>query len=337
MRPLFHPFLVNGAMGDPCVYVEVLFERRALMFDVGEISSLSGRKLLRISDIFISHTHMDHFIGLDHLVRVSLGRQTGVRLYGPPGLIDQVWHKLQAYTWNLVENYTTDFSVSVTEIEHVRRARSALFRSRTGFAREDERDIDLHDGVLVNEAQFTVRCAVLDHKIPCIAYRLDEHFHVNIWKNRLAEEGLALGPWLRELKQAVLRGDADDTPIRVARREGTAAGGGSVPLGALKARVLRITPGQKIGYVVDVAHHEENARRIAQLMAGADLLFIETPFLDADADQAAAKYHLTARQAGRLARRAGVKRLVTMHYSARYGDEPGALAREAQEAFAGGA
>lgn len=336
MRPLFHPFLVNGTTGDPCVYVEVLFERRALMFDIGEIAPLSGRKILRVSDIFISHTHMDHFIGMDHLVRVCLGRQTGVRLYGPQGLIGQVAHKLQAYTWNLVENYTTDFTVSVTEIDGSYRARSARFRSRTGFAGEDGQRVALQDGIVLHEPQFTVRCAVLDHKIPCLAYRLDEHFHVNIWKNRLDEQGLALGPWLRGLKQAVLRGDPDDTPIRVVRRQGMAAGDGYVPLGELKARILRIAPGQKIGYVVDVVYHEDNARRIVELVNGADLLFIETPFLDADREHAAAKYHLTARQAGLVARRAGVKRLVPMHYSARYGDGFDALEREAREAFAEG-
>jgi len=336
MRPLFHPFLVNGAAGDPCVYVEVLFERRALMFDVGEISPLSGRKLLRISDIFISHTHMDHFIGLDHLVRVCLGRQTGVRLFGPPGLIGQVEHKLQAYTWNLVENYTADFTVSVTEIDEAYGARSARFRCRTGFAREREQPFEVRNGVLLKEALFTVRCAVLDHRIPCLAYCLDEHRHVNIWKNRLAEQGLALGRWLRELKQAVLRGDRDDTPIPVAWRDGAGAGPAHLPLGELKAGILRIEPGQKIGYVVDAVYHEDNARRIVQLVEGADLLFIETPFLDADADQAAAKFHLTARQAGMLARRARVKRIVPMHYSARYGHDTDGLARESQEAFVRG-
>ncbi len=255
---------------------------------------------------------------------------------GPRDLIGQVEHKLQAYTWNLVENYATDFTVSVTEIDEAYRARSARFRCRTGFEREDERCFPLQDGVLLKEALFSVRCAVLDHRIPCMAYCLDEYLHVNIWKNRLAEQGLALGPWLRGLKQAVLRGDPDETPVRVVWSEEAPAGPEYLPLGALKMRILRMEPGQKIAYVVDVVYHEDNARRIVQLAGGADLLFIETPFLDADRDRAAARFHLTARQAGLLGRRAGVKRLISMHYSARYGGELEALARESQEALTGG-
>ena len=34
MRPIFHPSLVNGRCGDPTVYVETLFEKHSLLFDV---------------------------------------------------------------------------------------------------------------------------------------------------------------------------------------------------------------------------------------------------------------------------------------------------------------
>src|SRR5688572_27162298 len=115
MRPLFHPTLVNGPTGDPVVYIDCLFQHRALLFDLGDIQQLPPRKILRVSDVFVSHAHMDHFMGFDWLLRVCLGRGLSIRLYGPPGFVDQVGHRLRAYTWNLVEGYDTDLTLEVTE------------------------------------------------------------------------------------------------------------------------------------------------------------------------------------------------------------------------------
>ena len=91
-----------------------------------------------------------------------------------------------------------------------------------------------------------------------------------------------------------------------------------LPLGELKRQILRIVPGQKLAYVTDTAYHEANAASIVGLARDADLLFIETMFLEEDKEMAAAKYHLTARQAGELARRANVARVVPFHFSPRY-------------------
>src|SRR5208337_210302 len=101
MRPLLHPFLVNGRSGDPALYVETLFEKGAIMFDLGDISDLSPRKILRLEHVFVSHAHIDHFFGFDRLLRFLVGRDKVIRLFGTEGFIAQVHHKLAAYRWNL--------------------------------------------------------------------------------------------------------------------------------------------------------------------------------------------------------------------------------------------
>ncbi|MBN2702053.1 MAG: ribonuclease Z, partial [Methylothermaceae bacterium] len=53
------------------------------------------------------------------------------------------------------------------------------------------------------------------------------------------------------------------------------------------------------------------------------------------ADSAAEKYHLTAVQAGQIARRVGAKRMVPFHFSARYAGKENQLYREAEAAFSG--
>jgi ribonuclease Z len=188
---------------------------------------------------------------------------------------------------------------------------------------------------LLEDLGFCVRARTLDHGIPCLAFAIEEMVHVNIWRNKLEASGLEIGPWLRGLKEAILRGDADSTPIAVAWCQGIGPRSATLPLGQLVRDIVRLTPGRKIAYVVDAAFTEANADRIVTLAQGADTLFIETPFLEADAERAAQRQHLTAHQAGTLARKARVKRLVTLHYSPRYEGCGEALTREAEAAFHG--
>ena len=101
MRPLLHPTLLNGRTGDPAIYIETLFEQRAILFDLGDITSLSPRKIRRLEYVFVSHAHIDHFFGFDRLLRLLVGRDKQISLYGPAGFVDRVHHKLQAYLWNL--------------------------------------------------------------------------------------------------------------------------------------------------------------------------------------------------------------------------------------------
>lgn len=327
---MFSAHLINDPFGDPGVYVEFKFWREAMLFDLGDLHVLPPRKLLKINHIFVSHTHMDHFIGFDHLLRVCLGRDKRLSLFGPPGFIGNVESKLGAYTWNLVENYTNDFLLSVTEVRpgetmtREYRCQDA-FRSVTPPARE------VFSGILLNEPFFIVRGEFLRHKVPSLAFALEEKVSVNIKKNALMEMDLPVGPWLMELKGKILRSEVDETPVRVWWKGGEKV----LPLGELRERVVKLTPGQKLAYVADTGYSEEDARRIVELARGADILFIEACFLDADAERAAEKHHLTALQAGRLAARAEAKRMILFHFSPKYQGCGQLLEEEAARAFEG--
>lgn len=326
MRPAFLPELVNDPFGDPALFIDMMFEGRALLIDLGDLHALAPRKILRVSDIFVSHCHMDHFIGFDWFLRICLGRDRGVRLYGPPGFLGQVEAKLAAYTWNLVHRYGNDFVLDAHELLPDGGLRRATFRVQRAFRREDETVLDSADGVVLQEPGFRVRAAVLDHGTPCLGWCVEEARHVNVWKNRLAEQGLAVGPWLKALKAAVLAGAAADTPI--------ATPAGERSLGELMDCV-QITPGIKIAYVTDAVFHADNAARIVELARDADWLFIECVFLDALADRAAEKKHLTAGQAGRLAREAGAKSAVPFHFSPIYRQGEAELRAEFLAAYQG--
>lgn len=336
MRSIFQAELVNESFGDPGVYIDLKFERRALLFDIGDISVLPTRKLLRISDVFVSHTHMDHFCGFDHLLRVCLGRDRGISIYGPAGLISQVEHKLAAYTWNLVENYQTEFVIVAHELDaagHIRRAR---FGSRSRFARSELPAAEAVQGILLREPAFCVRAASLEHHdIVSLAFAFEESTHINVWKNRLRELRLPTGPWLSELKRQVRAGAPDDTPIRVHWRTREGAHDQLLPLGRLKREVLEFVPGQRVCYVTDAADNVHNRETLAAFLGETDLLFIEAVFLQADRTHAERKAHLTAAAAGSIARAAAVRVAVPFHFSTRYMGQEEALRQEFDSARLG--
>lgn len=330
---MFSAHLVNDPFGDPGVYIEFKYRRSALLFDLGDLHNLSPRKLLKVNHIFVSHTHMDHFIGFDYLLRVCLGRDRHIALFGPPGFHQQIENKINAYTWNLVENYTNDFALHVTEVHPDRRA-IRHYRCRTAFKPEIEDINEGFDGTLVENNYFSVRGEFLDHKIPCLAYRFEEKSRVNIKKNVLQEMGLPVGAWLMDLKDRILRGDPDDTPIRVFWKERKEEDREKfIPLGELKATIVKVTPGQKISYITDAVYNEENSRKIVDLAEASDLMFIEATFLCEDSEKAMQKHHLTARQAGTLARGAGAKRISLFHFSPKYKGCGDLLIDEAMKAF----
>jgi len=215
MRPILHPTLINGRYGDPALYIETLFERRAILFDLGEISNLPPRKILRLEHIFVSHAHIDHFIGFDHLLRLLVGREKTIRLYGPSGFIDHVHHKLLAYRWNLIDRFSFDLVFVVTEIDSSHDTRTAQLRLKNAFAIEAGDDGHLTDAILYSESSFRVAACVLEHRTPCLGFAIEETAHVNIWKSRLGKLQLPVGPWLRELKRAVIENRPDDYPILV--------------------------------------------------------------------------------------------------------------------------
>lgn len=338
MNPSFSTYLVNEPFGDPGLYVEVRWARRALLFDLGDNTALSPTRLLRATEVFVSHTHMDHFIGFDRLLRVALGRGKTLALHGPPGLIANVAGKLRGYTWNLVDGYP--LTIEVREF-HEREVRAARFLATEGFQPQElpprsmtpEPPANLFP--VLEDPMFTVRAVALNHRVPSFGYALQEHFHVNFNKEKLHAAGLPVGGWLKEVKQHLWEGKPDEFRFRATLYFEHHKQELEFLLGEVRERFVTITRGQKIAYVVDVRYDEENEAKIAELARDADVFYCEAPYLDRDADKARERYHLTARQAGVLARKAGVRELAVFHFSPRYtgmGDE---IRREAREAFEG--
>jgi len=143
------------------------------------------------------------------------------------------------------------------------------------------------------------------HSVPAFGYRLDEPVSRRMLPDRLAEHGLA-GPAVGELQRSGRLGDVTLDEVSVER------------------------PGQIFAFVMDTGLCDN----VYALAADADMLVIESTFLSEDAELAAMVGHLTAAQAGRVARESNVRTLVLTHFSQRYPDASHFLA-EARTEFPG--
>ena len=147
-------------------------------------------------------------------------------------------------------------------------------------------------------ATWALSAARLDHDPETLGWRLEEPAGRTMLPARLEELGIR-GPDVGGLQRA--------GRLEVA----------GLPGPVLLEEVSIERPGQVVAFVMDTAVCEE----AEQLAEGADLLVCEATFADAEEDLARSFGHMTAGQAGRLAARAGVRRLVITHFSQRYPDE----------------
>lgn len=330
MRRSFFPRLINGPFDDPGLFIQFFFEKRAVVFDLGDIYSLSPKDILKISHVFVTHTHMDHFVGFDRMLRLFLGRDQKLFLYGPEGFIKNVEARLGGYSWNLVKHYTNSLILHITEVrqDHLL---SNIYPCQDGFQPASKAVEQPFNGTLHQEPAMTVFAEILDHSIPCLGFAIKERFHINIIKDRLKRLGLEIGPWLNEFKQALFSNEDRNSKFVVGDDKNSIKK--KFVLGDLADQIAIITPGQKVAYVVDAIYNQSNIDKMIKLAKNADQLFIEAAFLEKDKNIAEKKCHLTARQAGSIAGKAQVKQFTPFHFSPRYMGLEELLGEEARTAY----
>jgi ribonuclease Z len=302
--------LINGVLGDPLLHLRLQQERRSLLFDLGDAARLPAAIAHQVSDVFVSHAHIDHIGGFLWLLRARIGDYPACRLYGPPGLAQHIAGLTSGIHWDRVGKQGPQFEV--TELDGSRLLRFHVQAGRPGCERLDE--CESPDGILRHEPTFCVRAATLDHAgIPVLAFAFESAMQVNIRSKRLSERGLAPGPWLTELKRCLAAGDGG-APIEL-------PDGRVESVRELAEDLANITAGQKLVYATDLADTPENRRRLVKLAQGVHTLFCEASFAEADARQAARTGHLTARACGEIATAANVTQLLPFHFSRRYEKE----------------
>jgi ribonuclease BN (tRNA processing enzyme) len=147
-----------------------------------------------------------------------------------------------------------------------------------------------------------------------VAYAFEPDMQINVRKDRLVARGLEPGPWLKELKQQLLRGNETAT-IRLPDSS-------DASVAALAAELLLISPGKKLVYATDLADTVDNRQRLIGLARHSHTFFCEAPFVEAEAEHALRNGHLTTGACAEIAMQAGVARLIPFHFSRRYIEDP---------------
>ncbi|MET7319439.1 ribonuclease Z [Streptomyces sp. NPDC005549] len=158
------------------------------------------------------------------------------------------------------------------------------------------------DGPLAVTPAYTLDARKLSHPVESYGYRLTEPDGRRMLPDGLAAHGIK-GPDVGRIqREGWLNGVALDEVSEVRR-------------------------GQRFAFVMDT----RLCAGVHALAEGCDLLVIESTFLDEDETLATDHGHLTAGQAARVARDAGVRHLVLTHFSQRY-SEPEEFERQARAA-----
>ncbi len=303
--------LGSGATGDPCLYVEPSNLPHSFLIDCGN-QHLGHARLLRARFLFLSHTHLDHFIGFDSWMRVHLGSTNTLHIIGPRGAAEHVYHKIHGYVWNLAETVYLQFRV--TELDPLR---SFQLLPQKQYALEE---LQPDRPSLDPRQDWNFRHQPLQHlSITSVGYRL---FTQDQWKvddDALANSGLEAGPWIKDLKSN------ESGSIDIA--------GKTYDVSELRKSLLYHSTGYSIAYITDAIFQGENIPRMIDLAKGADHLFCESSFLKQDEDRAVRTHHLTTVQAATIAREAGVKMLHLFHFSRRYAGLEHVFLREARDIF----
>ena len=265
--------------------VALVREGETLLIDCGEGTQ---RQMMRygvsfsVADIFFTHFHADHVIGVIGLMRTMAlqGRTDPLRLWGPT----RAGRHLKRAEQFGVDRLT--FPVEIAEVEA---------------------------GQPIKRKDYAICPFAVEHGPgPALGFALVESERKGRFDpDRARELGLPEGP----LWGKIHKGESVTTPS-----------------GTLVQPSELVGP-PRPGRIVVVTGDTRPCDATVQAARNADLLIHEATFGDEEAERAGETGHSTAREAAIVARRAGCRRLLLTHFSARYSRDAAELEAQARAEF----
>jgi ribonuclease Z len=310
------PTFFAGLLDDPVLLVRVRPLKESLLFDCGQIHHLAKRVLKSVTALFITHAHMDHFMGIDTFIRHNHVSPKTFDIFGPPGIGGKLAAKLSGYDWNLTEPYWCTFRVH--EI-HTDLSRIFIFPGAEGFPCRFVAEIPRSGMEIYRNEYLEVNAELCEHSIPALIFRATERPSFLVDEKKMERLGLVRGEWLRKLKKSFYGGSMTREPLMVLRRreEVTVEEPAEDP-GALYEAIRREDTPASIGYVTDIGATPENIEKIANLLEGVTLLVCECSFLAQEREKALISSHLCTDDLTRIVKMVRPSFVLPVHFSKRY-------------------
>ena len=286
--------------------------------ECGDASDLTVKDIQSAQAIFISHTHIDHFVNFDAMVRHQIGVQRRIVIVGPQGIAVQVKNRIQSYTWNLIERGSIIYEIR----EVVSDSKMIVYEIEPPvWELKEIKRVSGH--ILFQEKTFCVTGVLLDHKIPTLAYKFVENDSLKI---NLNNSGFKGGKWVNTLKEA-FNNNQPDQEINIEEK-------------IYKAKelyyLLHVEKGDTLGVIMDHAAHSDNHNKIRNHFEACHQVYIECFYKSEDKSFADLNSHSYSTMSAQIMKDTKVKTAIPVHYSRKYsGEEVTQLIEEFNNTFNG--
>lgn len=297
---MFNPEIKSNIGEDISILVRLDNHPWNYICECGDASNLTVKEIQNTNAIFISHTHIDHFINFDTIIRHQIGTQRKVTICGPKNIAIQVQSKVRSYTWNLIKKGAITYEIREVLTEN----EIKIYQIEPPLWQLKEIGV-IKENIIFKEKSFHVTCTILDHKTPSLAYKFKENDAVKI---DLKNSNFKGGTWVKELK------DSFNTPV-----DGLTI---NIEDKKFKAKdlfhLLQIRKGDSIGIIMDHLANKENHAKIMNHFFACRKVFIECFYKKEDKQQAELNFHSYSSMSGKVMYEAKVEEAIPVHFSRKY-------------------
>ena len=313
---MFLPEVKSKIEEDISILIKIDNYSNHIICECGYASDLTMKECQNTEAIFLSHTHIDHFINFDFILRHQIGLGKRIIICGPEGITKQVQSKILGYQWNLIEHGSITY-----EIREIKGNGQIVISELTP---PEWTIIELettNETFIYSTDKFDVSFVILDHKTNSIAYLFKEKDRVKIDITKSDFKG---GQWINELKSAYEKNN-ESAQIKIE---------GKIHQAKELFHLLETKIGDSLGIIMDHAANRENHEKIISLFKDCNKVFIESFYKLEDKELAELNFHSYSTESARIMKACNVKDAIPVHFSRKYrGEEIDMLLEEFNNAF----